>query len=426
MVGGLVFVALFAMLILFGDDETPAAPTPSGGTPVAAPSDDVVVVGVGAGRAISLTVDAPASLALDSQMYALQPQVIETTGEWTALPAQEGVGTWVYGTVINYVIGLPDTPENRAALDQLTTEDTLVLTTRGGETYNFTFNSRDVVGQNNRDIFGQTRPGITVVLLGPREDDNGQRLVVTGRYAAAAAPEDDGGRGVVELGETAALNGLEITVTGSTFQFDRPEAPAGFDFFLVDFEIANRGSTAVDVTTLRAYLTDTFGNQYALNPLASQLGNYPPLNGILSPGQTTVATAGYQIPAGLNAAQLSWVVVQSDTGEQIQVRIPFGGGGAAVDAAVTLQQAEVSMDGASLLLFGQLTNNGMEQLVVTEEDVALGGNGTVYLILSTNPGFPWVVDPGQTINYSVAFQRPQTASAIFSVLGREFELTGLQ
>ena len=123
---------------------------------------------------------------------------------------------------------------------------------------------------------------------------------------------------------------------------------------------------------------------------------------------------------------MTWSVTRIDTGSVVEVMIPFQDGGSFEQANVVLQQAQISQDGSSLFLVGQVTNTGSEQIVVDEQDVNLLANGTLYLVFSTNPGFPWIIPPGQTVTYSLTFQRPNDFVAIFSVLGREFQLNNLR
>jgi hypothetical protein len=421
-------VILFAVLLLRDDGESAVAdptPTPSAGPPLPQ-TGAVLVVGLSGSSAISLTLDAPQVMQLPATSFTLQPQSVGVDGSWAPTGTGEESGVWVYGTVVNYVVGIPDTTANRAALDALTTEDEIILQTQSGEELRFAFRSREVVPQNNSDVFAQNRPGVTIVLYGTENTTN--RLVVRGRYVAGAEqPSSGSAGGVTTLGQPAQLGGVQLTVNGATFQFDRPEAPAGFDFYLVDFAIENQSGALLETSDLRFFLLDAFGNQYALSSLASQIGNNPPLPFQLNPGQSAVATTGFQIPSGLSSAQLTWVAEQPSTGNRLQVNIPFGEGPASGEVAVELQQADVSPDGASILLFGTVTNTGSEQLVVEENDVRLGGEtGTVYLLFSTNPGFPWVIDPGQTLSYAVAFQRPESSSAVFSVLAWQFRLSGMR
>jgi hypothetical protein len=216
-------------------------------------------------------------------------------------------------------------------------------------------------------------------------------------------------------------------MTGATYVPNAPNIPPGFAYFLVDFQIQNNGGAPIDLRRLQLVLVDEIGNQYALNPVASQSGTNPPMTGgFLNPSQLMLATVGYQIPAGLTSSTLTWTVVRSDTGEQVQVSIPYTGPGAE-NTVITLQSVEVSADLSSLLLVGQITNSGTQAVVIAQPDVTLRTpDGASYLMLSANPPFPWTVPPGQTLLYGATFQRPTTSdSAIFTLLNQPFQLTNL-
>jgi hypothetical protein len=60
------------------------------------------------------------------------------------------------------------------------------------------------------------------------------------------------------------------------------------------------------------------------------------------------------------------------------------------------------------------------------DDVTLTSEGTNYLMLSTSPAFPWVFSPAQRQPFAVTFQRPAGSTAIFTILNRSFQLTGLR
>jgi hypothetical protein len=420
--GGLVLVCLFAVLLLRPEGASLVeGPTPTPfveviAQPIAA---DVMI----SSDTMSVSVAAPISLDVGTRTFSVQAQTIPVDGAWAPAIANPNTAVWVYGTVINYVIGISDTAENRAAVERLAPGDEMTLRSRDGSIYNFAFSSRRFVPVTSRDVFAQTTPGITLVLMGSTGQE---RLVVQGRYVVATTtPAED--PNVVELGETAQFDGLQVTVTGAAHLFDRPEVPQGFAFYLIDFELQNISANVLDAGLLRLALIDHLGNQYALNPLASQIGNHLPLGGPLAPGQKVQATAGYQIPAGLESPVLRWVITRQDNNSQVQVNIPFrSGADVGEQAVVMLQQAEVSLDGTSLLLLGQLTNLGDQPLIVQEQNVSLSSDGTIYLILSTNPGLPWVVGAGQTMPFSLTFQRPVGSAAVFTVLNQPFQLDGLR
>lgn len=419
--------AAFAYLAFQGPDTTAAEPTP---TPFPATigeglrSQPIIEV-VDGSSTVSMTIDFPVTVQLAGRDFGLQPQVIAADGIWSPSFSGEGTAVWVYGSIVNYIVGLPNSDENRAMLEGLIPGSEITLRTEQGNEFVFTFDRRALVPTVNRDVFAQTTPGVTIVLLGVEGED---RLVVNGRYVVPDTAQTVTNN-VVQLGEAVQLAEAQITVTGATYVPERPEAPPGFAFYLVDYQIQNTGLTAINLDTIQFTLADELGNQYALNPIASQIGNNQPASGFLNAGQTLTASAGYQIPSGLVSNNLNWHVNWPDAGSQIQVMIPFNGlQNAGQNAAVSLQSVNVSPDFSSLILTGQITNLGDQPLVTTERDISLGtADGSTYLMLSTNPAFPWTAPAGQTIQFTVTFQRPlQASEALFTILNQPFQLSNLQ
>ena len=431
--GGIAVVALLAVVVLSiillqgrgedGDTAVSGTPTPFASGEESALAGDPIVIGMSDSATISVTLDSPITLSLPGQQFNVQTQIIGADGTWTPTATEPATAVWVYGTVVNYVVGLPDSDENRALLEGLAPGDEMMLATRGGTRFTFSFNSRTIVPVTNRDIFAQTTPGITLVILG---SEGTERLVVNGRYVVSET--DNASGNVVGLGETAQLENVQLTVNSSTYIADRPEIPPGFALFIVDYQIQNVGLTALDTGNLQLSLVDNLGNQYVVSPLATQLGNFPTLSGFLNANQITQASAGYQIPLGLESDTLNWVVTNNNSGAQVYVTLPFtGGAAAAAGSSVSLARVEVSTDLTSLILGGQVTNLGTQPIVITESDVSLQTqDGSIYLLLSTNPPFPWTVSPGQTVQFFLTYQRPPTDTAVFRVLNQGFQLTNLR
>lgn len=420
------FILLRPML---GGSGAATGGTPTTGQPTPFPqatqqaAAQPIIVGVSDSGTISVTLDAPATLDVLDRRWAVQPQTIGVDGLWSP-EIDEATAAWVNGTIVNYIFGLADSEANQTFLESLAPGQQMVITTRQGTTHTFSFDSRNSVASSDRSVFNQQTPGITLMLL-KGDDDN--RLVVRGRYEVAAASQTTDGN-VIQMGETAQLGDAQFTPQASSFLTNRPEAPVGFGFFLIDFVMQNVGLSAIDTSTYRFTLSDELGNQYALNPIASRLGNYPPLSGFVNAGQSVTATAGYQIPAGLVSPNLTWTIVAPD-GSQVQSILPFTAGGAAGQSAViSLQQATITPDLNNLIIVGQVTNVGVQPLVIAPADVSLRTPaGSDYLLLATNPPFPWTVPPNQTLQFAVTYQRPiGSASAVFTLLSQPFELSGLQ
>lgn len=384
-----------------------------------------VVVGVSDSGTFSVTLDIPTELTVGNRQFAVEAERIGADGLWSPPSTDENTALWVNGSVVNYVFGLSESDNNRALLESLVPGDTISLITRQGVTHDFAFDSRAEVPTSDRSVFSQQTPGVTVTLLGGPGDT---RLVVRGRYEVAAAAGNVSNN-VVQLGETAQLGELQITPLATSYLADRPEAPPGFSFYLVDFTLQNVGLTAIDTANYRFILSDELGNQYAANPIAGRLGNNLPLSGFINAGQSMAATVGYQIPNGLVSPTLTWTVANAQDGTQIQAILPFTGGGqTAQNVQVSIVDVVITPDLGNMIISGQITNISNQPLVVVREDLSLQTvAGSDFLLLATNPAFPWTVPPNQTLQFIVTYQRPFVENeAIFKVLNQPFQLSGLQ
>ena len=390
---------------------------------------EAIVYGISDTSTVSVTLDVPVTLQLGERDFVVLPQTINPDGTWSPGLSSDSSAGWVYGSIINYILALQSTSSNAELLQSLTPGTELVLTTQNGSDFIFEVEGSRQVAVEDRSIFGQLSPGMTLLLMGAEGDE---RLVVDGRFVQTDAPTGSGGgesRTEVGLGEPVQLDGLQVLVSNATYIPDHPDTPPGFAFFVVDGTMQNTGNTAVDAGTLQLVLVDEIGNQYALNPVASRLGANPPLTGgFLSVGQSLPFTVGYQIPVGLTSTNLKAQVLRRDTGSGVVINIPFSGVNASDAAIITLQSVEVSEDLSSLTMMGQIINNGAQPIIVAQSDVTLRTpDGASYLILATNPPFPWTVPAGQTLLYAVTFQRPPAAdTAVFTVLNQPFQLDNLR
>lgn len=437
---GLVVVSLMAVCglgyALFqstgdeGTDPESAEPTPfpqgGGSAPVAGGRGEALVYGISDSTTVSVTLDVPVALSLGGRNLAVQPININPDGSWSPPISANDAAGWVYGSIVNYIMAVNPSDENKAMLETLVPGEQMVITTQNGTEIIYEFESSRLVAANDQSGFAQLTPGLTLLLLEEGEDE---RLIANGRYLLTeGAGSTDNSGAPITVGETAQLSNVQVTVTGVSYLPNDPNSPPGFAFFVVDFQIFNAGTTALDVSTLQLTLIDEIGNQYALNPVASRLGlNAPLTGGFLNAGESLPISVGYQVPEGLVSTSVTLTVKRSDTGEQVLVNIPFSGRNAVLNTTITLQSVEVSADLTSMNMIGQITNNGSQPVVAEQDDVWLRTpDGASYLMLSTNPAFPWTIPPGQTLQYAVTFQTPIGAdTAVFNVLNQSFQLTNL-
>ena len=407
---------------LFGSNE--ATPTAVFTTSLTT-NQSVLDIAIAGSEPLTLTMDAPANLELGAQRFTVRAQTVDQEQPNWLVSDDSAPALWASGTIINYVIGLPATDENLALLENLDPGTRLAFTAQDGQTYEFVMTRRDWSVQPLPEILAQNRPGLTIMWLG--QDGNGATLIVRGEYVL---DEEEASRATevvtAQLGEPAQLGNARLTVTGATHVTDQPSIPAGFAFYLVDFTMENVGQTPIDTGLWRFVLIDDFGTQYSLNTQVSTLGTNPALAGSVPAGSQVRATAGYQIPANLNSRLLRWIVSRVDGPGEIEIQIPFRSGGDDTSSQITLQQASLTPDNTGLIVQGQIFNQGDQPLTITEANVRLESEGTSYFILSTSPAFPWTVPPGQTTQFLLTFQRPNTDTSTLTVLNQSFLLSGLR
>jgi hypothetical protein len=416
--------------ISVGGDGESVEPTPFTQSVADAPSvNEAIISGVSGNSTISVTLDIPVTLTVGERDFVVIPQTINPDGAWSPGISSDSSAGWVYGSIINYIMALQPTGENTTLLQSLTPGNELLLTTQSGSEYVFEVEGSRMVPVDELSVFSQLSPGLTLVLMGEEE---GERFVVDGRFTISDSPSASGGsetRPEIGLGEPVQLDGMQVTIENATYLPDHPESPPGFAFFILDGKMQNTTSTTVDAGALRPILIDETGNQYVQNAVASSLGaNAPLTGGFVTAGQTLPFSVGYQIPTGLSSTTLTAQLLRQDTGAGVQVKIPFSSKSAVDAAEITLQSVEVSQDLSNIVLSGQITNGGAQPIVVAQSDVTLRTpDGASFLILSSNPPFPWTVPAGQTLLYVVTFQRPLTSdTAVFNVFNQPFQLNNLQ
>ncbi len=409
-------------------EDVSGEPTPfpeSGGQ--APSSSDPIVYGISDTSTVSVTLDFPVSLGISGRQLPIQQVTINSDGTWSPPLPNDETAAWVYGSIVNYIFAIRNSDQNRNLMDALVPGAQMILATESGSEVVFEFESSQEVAVNDQSIFQQLTPGMTLVLMGEGGD---QRLVARGRHLLTESTGGgDNSSSTVGIGETAQLSNMQVTVTNVTFHPDDPNAPPGFSFFVVEFQILNAGTTAVDVSQLQLTLVDEVGNRYALNPVAGRLGENAPLTGgFLNAGDILPVSVGFQVPDGLVSSSVTMIVVRQDTGDQIGVNIPYSDSNAAQSTSITLQSVTVSDDLANITLAGQISNTGEQTVIVTQEDVTLRTpDGASYILIATNPPFPWTIPAGQTLQYSVTFQMPVNQdTAIFTILNQPFQLDNLR
>ena len=119
----------------------------------------------------------PVSLEIAGRYFAVVPTTLRDD-TWAYLP-DPGRVSWLAGSYVNVVLGLPYTAEN---LDLVTAtlalSDTLTLRSSVGGANTYQVVERGTASVYEIEALSQRRAGLTLVLLGGNEESPDRRIVV--------------------------------------------------------------------------------------------------------------------------------------------------------------------------------------------------------------------------------------------------------
>jgi hypothetical protein len=346
-------------------------------------------------------------------------------GKWTAGTDQDKA-EWVFGTVVNYLLGLANTQENKDLLQAISEADVITLEMADGQTMQFKFEARQNVAPENKDIFAQQRPGLTLILLG---DDDGQRLVVTGGYDVASEPNTAITNNVVAINTPVEIGPVRVKALNGRLVENAPGIPVGSAFYLVDFTVENIGEDALNVGDFAYELMDYARQKYPPFDTASNLGPNPPPGGQLLPGLSGTFMVGFKVPSNITGPVLTWSF-KPDSAFKVQanVAVPLVGPTPTPDprtqARVQISQAYFTPDQSEMVIVGGIFNPTNALIPVTPSDIVLGTpDGVLATLNSSEPALPWRLAPNDNQVFTLRFSRLPSGTAILKILDSSFELT---
>lgn len=394
---------------------TPTAPT----SPVISQATCRTIIGSGEAE---VTAALPLTLTVNNQTFAVIPSVADEAG-WTYPAEGAGRATWVCGTVVNYVVGLEATAENEALIAGLEPGNEVRLELSSGLSLIFRFVERRSLPPNDPRIFAQTRPRLTLVL--PHAE--GEWQIAIADYATETGPEEPSTAPLAQVSQPVVVNDLEVTVTSSHAERGAPGLQPGTMYFLVEYSLTNLGTEPVETATFSTRLRDQLGNVYLPSPAASVFGESGPIAAQVAPGVTAQGSVGYLVPTAMPGPALIWSFSPSPISQaQARVNIPYQAQATpeiVVDADVILTDAFV--DGESLIIEGEIQNVGETTVTVTINEISLTSSAGISDLRMAAPPLPWTIEPGQTRVIELHFDRPEASSALLSLLGYSFEITGV-
>jgi hypothetical protein len=355
---------------------------------------------------------APTTVEFGTTAYPVLAVPLEE-GRWPIPEEEDEVALWVYGTVVNYVLGYPYSASTEAQLSGLTSSDRITLTLNNGTQLLFGSPEVERYEASVGTPLAQTQPGLTMVLLGGQASD---RLIVKARYLPEESPETGGAQ---QIGD------LEINVLGSAIVGQQEGGE--LRYFVVEYRIYNGSGGEIDPALFELILEDGEGQRYAVSTEASQEGEYGLLEFPIPADSTIEGSAGYLVPRDL-APPLTWIFRPDPAvGDAARFSLPYSPPLAGPpQPQVTLSEAIIDTARDVVVLSGSVRNLGESDLPVTLEDVTLTSSAGAAQLRTSTPLLPWSVEPGGEQLFELQFSIPEDADTVLlDVLGFTFEIEGL-
>ncbi len=348
---------------------------------------------------------APNAVQIGDVAYTVVP-VMPEQGRWP-IPSDPNVAVWLFGTVVNYVVGIPYEATAETHLAGLKLGAPITLTLNNGTALVFSVTQVQRIAPDDLSPMAQTQPGLTLVLLGSTTAD---RLIVQARYLPDQTEVSDRRQRVGALIVEVLKSGI---VSGG----------AGGRYFVVEYRVTNEGSTPVQTQLFVTALEDGQGNRYLPNPEGTQLGEHGPLTGTLPAGGQVTGSVGYLVPDDL-APPLTWLFSPEPTAMAVRYVLPYSPPPPTPPRPeVTLTSAFVDGARGVIVIEGTVRNAGGSPLTVTLEDVKLTSSAGESALQASTPLLPWTVEGGASQPFELQFTRPAGAEGmLFEMLGYTFQL----
>ena len=375
----------------------------------------------------------PTQLTIGSNTYTIEPVVLDEQHNWKYDAEKKKTGYWAAGTLVNYVIGLPTSEENKALFDSLKPNDLLFLATGVG---NLRYRVSEVGAIKDDDLTilrDQTSPRVTLILLG---EGNGERRVVISNYTDESVANE-----LTAIGVPINLGDVRVIATGQRLLAgNQVGLPPGRNYYQVNLQVTNLVTRIVDAGQFFTELEDGAGSKYVLSePGSSAASANGWAKGALQPtGQandTITVTAGFEVPDTLAGPNLKWqFAIDKNAPEIAKVAIPYKqlvvqptiAPTGAPRAHVTIVNANISPEGNELRIVGEISNLTAEPLTVSLADIKLdtAAGQPIALNQAIPPLSPaWTINPGATLTFQANFIRPPGGTeVIFSLFDKRFSI----
>jgi hypothetical protein len=366
---------------------------------------DVVKSGVKTGDAV-----VPRTLEIRGVSFVVQPVTIKV-GDWIPPDVDRAV-TWLKGSVINYVLGMNATEDNKQLLASLQPGDQILLRMSTGQAYRFVYAETIRIAPQASEIFWQNRPGLTLALFDSGEET---RIVVRALYV----PELD-----LNIGSSAPVqqiipnrrvvldDKIAVTFLGSEI-IPAPATLQGYAYVGVNCTIESVGGSLPRLTAAFMHHIESNDLIYPMVP-ASQT-RYPELPESILPGEPFTTTIVYAIPQNNLRQEMVWEFAADPAeGERVQATLaPYEG---PLEPVINVVDYEI--DDETLTLRLKLTA-ALRNIDLNLTDVDIQGGA----FSPAGNYFPWRVPAGETEEFELVLKPDGTGKVVVILLEQGIQVT---
>jgi hypothetical protein len=442
----LLAVVIFAFYQVFlrqgGEEENATTPTRTAEVAVATREpppptvESPITIPIVSSTDVRVPLNYPERLAVGDTLLSVQP-VKAPPGSWPPAPATVDTVNWVYGTVVNYIMGLSPAQRNLDLVTRLAPGDTLSLYTSTGVILHFTVSEVTVGGAEDPALFDQISPRLTLAVL---TDDPTQRVAVSAAY------RDDESQDI-ELFTSAAIGligtpvvqgPVRVTVL-DVYQATAEETglPYSMGYLLMDVQVENIGDETLDPNLFWTFVMDAANKRYPVTVMAEQYANYGSPVDPLAPGETVIGSIGFLVPENPEG-EVRWVF-NPQPGSKFWVVVPLSYDLPAPPATaepapkpgfvvVTIETDDIFVNREDNLLdiVLRVQNTSTGVVVINREDVSLSTwtEGEISLVAPA-PQLPWQIEPGELRLFQLQYRLPTEDTALLSVKGYTFSIENL-
>jgi hypothetical protein len=407
---------------LLGGEETPKV-TPGPTIPITQTIADKVQVN---GTVVPPGI--PTRLNIGARSFDVEPIAINDDREWRYNPNNKRAVYWAAGTLVNYVVGVHASTDNVALIETIQTNDLITLETNAGVQRYRVLEKTRIKTEDMALLRDQGTPRMTLVLFG---QSGSERDVLIAQYTDEGTPNQP-----VAIGSPVNLGEARVVVLDSKLV---PGAAAGLtegkNYYQVNFRVTNIYTGLINVADFFTELSDGLGNRYQLSlPGSGAAGatGWVKNDKALAPGETVVATAGFEVPSAMQGPYLEWnfalkaanpYVARVSIGYEALVAQPTAFPTAQPRARIDISNAIISPNGDELVVVGTVSNLTNQPLLISTQDIILSSaDGAQYPLTQSVNALPTEINPqGQTV-FRFAFAKPPQLPVTFTLLKQSFAI----